>query len=112
VGDKSHHITSLSSFVSMYLELKKDPGIPNLFPLKEQLLQQILRNKKKAIDEKERNQKRKKKFRLKKLSLAAQQLTVSSESADNIDQNVCNFLLGPGKFIFFFLSTFVPFKLC
>lgn len=37
-----------------YAELKKDPGIPNLFPFKEQLLQQMQARKEQVEGEKER----------------------------------------------------------
>ena len=41
-------------FAGAVLELKKDPGIPNLFPFKEQLLQQFQARKERAEGEKER----------------------------------------------------------
>lgn len=38
----------------MLTELKKDPGIPNLYPFKEQLLQQLQARKERVEGEKER----------------------------------------------------------
>ena len=50
-------------------ELKKDPGIPNLFPFKEQLLQKIKKLKEKADGEKEWQRQQKKRGHAKKRSL-------------------------------------------
>lgn len=57
---KSTHKSCLCYTNSVYLsactELKKDPGIPNLFPFKEQLLQQMQARKERVEGEKERQQ--------------------------------------------------------
>ena len=42
------------SFAGLFVGLKKDPGIPNLFPLKEQLLKQLAEKKQQAESDKER----------------------------------------------------------
>ena len=51
------------------LELKKDPGIPNLFPFKEQLLKQMEDRKQRAETEKARQKLQRKKEHNKRRSL-------------------------------------------
>ena len=50
----SHEWVWCVTFLSAHTELKKDPGIPNLFPFKEQLLQQMQARKERVEGEKER----------------------------------------------------------
>lgn len=49
-----------------HAELKKDPGIPNLFPFKEQLLQQMQARKERVEGEKERQRLQRKQEHAKK----------------------------------------------
>ena len=50
-------------------ELKKDPGIPNLYPFKEQLLKQIEEKKMRAEEERERQKRQRQKEHAKRRSL-------------------------------------------
>ena len=49
--------------------MKKDPGIPNLYPFKEQLLKQLQDKKEKHEEEKKRQKEARKKEQAKKRSL-------------------------------------------
>ena len=49
--------------------LKKDPGIPNLFPFKEQLLKQMEERKQRSEDERARQKQQRKREQNKKRSL-------------------------------------------
>ena len=50
-------------------EIKKDPGIPNLYPFKEQLLKQIEEKKLKAEEERERQKRQRQREHAKRRSL-------------------------------------------
>lgn len=52
-----------------FLELKKDPGIPNLYPFKEQLLKQMEQRKMRTEEERERQKRQRQREHAKKRSL-------------------------------------------
>ena len=65
------------------VELKKDPGIPNLFPFKEQLLQQMQARKERAEGEKERQRlQRQREHAKKRRSLQAMQSDVQKRTKE------------------------------
>ena len=65
------------------VELKKDPGIPNLFPFKEQLLQQMQARKERAEGEKERQRlQRQREHAKKRRSLQAMQNDVQKRTKE------------------------------
>lgn len=55
------------------LELKKDPGIPNLYPYKEQLLKQLQDRKERLEDEKQRQKEQRRREQIKRRSLQSLQ---------------------------------------
>ncbi|KAI9100645.1 P-loop containing nucleoside triphosphate hydrolase protein [Phlyctochytrium arcticum] len=63
-------------------KLKKDPGIPNLFPFKEKLLQQAEESKRKAQEEKERQKEARKALTNKNRSLSSDQLDLAALARD------------------------------
>ena len=62
--------------------LKKDPGIPNLFPFKEQLLQQLQARKERVVEEKERQILQRKKEHVKRRSLQGLQNDAHKRTQD------------------------------
>jgi hypothetical protein len=66
-------IRNCTFILTLLLESKKDPGIPNNWPFKEQLLNEIEERKQKIEQEKEeqKQQKREKKLKAKEAAKAA-----------------------------------------
>ncbi|KAF9975465.1 Guanine nucleotide-binding protein-like 3 [Actinomortierella ambigua] len=61
---------------SSHHKLKKDPGIPNLFPLKEQMLQKIADQKAKVAEEKERQKMARQNAQMKNRKLDIKPMTI------------------------------------
>jgi hypothetical protein len=66
------HFCVLNNSSEIITELKKDPGIPNLWPFKEQLLDQIEANKQKLKDEHDRRRQLSKQDQLAEMVAAAE----------------------------------------
>lgn len=62
--------------------LKKDPGIPNLFPFKDKLLQQAEESKRKAAEEKERQRDARTKLQNKNRGLSSDQSDLAALAKD------------------------------
>ena len=63
-------------------ELKKDPGIPNLYPFKEQLLKQIEEKKMRAEEERERQKRERQREHAKRRSLQGLQNDARKRTKD------------------------------
>ena len=66
-----------------FLELKKDPGIPNLYPFKEQLLKQIEQRKMRTEEERERQKRQRQREHAKKRSLQGLQNDAQKRTSSN-----------------------------
>ena len=84
------------------VELKKDPGIPNLYPFKEQLLKQIEDKKQRAEEERARQKQQRQREQNKKRSLQglqndAQKRTREFEKKVVVPLLVPSWVLGGGS---------------
>lgn len=80
--------------ILLYTEIKKDPGIPNLFPFKEQLLKQMEDRKVRAEENKARQKAQRQKEQAKRRSLQgltndAQKRTREFEKKVTSKSHVC-----------------------
>ena len=89
-----NHVRALTTFVTINnpvldVALKKDPGIPNLYPFKEHLMKQLEEKKQRAEEDKERRKLERQKEHARKRSLQGLQNDAERRTKE-FDKKVCN----------------------
>ena len=75
-----------------FAELKKDPGIPNLYPFKEQLLKQAEERKQRAAEEREKQKMERQREHDRRRSLKGMQKD-AVQRAEEFEKEVCMYTL-------------------